>query len=265
MEKQQVVPGSVAPLVEASGGKSPRRWLGALFVAAAIVIATAIGAFTLVRVAELKLRAHSLSVTGSATRRIRSDRVIWTARVQARAPSLVEAYRILQGGVPRVREYLVGHEIPPTEITIGSVTTQELYARNADGMEIPEQIIAYNLSQPVTVTSSDIDRVTTVSQGITSLIEAGVQVESYAPEYIYTQLGPLKVELIAEATRDARTRAQQVASNSGAQLRGLELARVGVVQINAANESSVSWDGVYDRSAIDKDAMTVVTTVFSIE
>ena len=42
-------------------------------------------------------------------------------------------------------------------------------------------------------------------------------------------------------------------------------ARIGVVQVNAADETAVTWDGVYDRSTVDKDVMIVVRTVFELE
>ena len=34
---------------------------------------------------------------------------------------------------------------------------------------------------------------------------------------------------------------------------------------STACESEVSWDGVYDRRSIEKDAMVAVTTVFTVE
>jgi hypothetical protein len=121
------------------------------------------------------------------------------------------------------------------------------------------------LTQPVSVTSGDVPLVTRVSQDVTQLIQDGVDVRSNTPEYIYTGLGPLEVRLIAEATKDARDRASRVAKNTASRLGSLVTARVGVVQVNAANESEVSWDGVYDRTSIEKDAMVAVTTVFTVE
>ncbi|MBI2897486.1 MAG: SIMPL domain-containing protein [Deltaproteobacteria bacterium] len=243
----------------------PRTWIGSLFVSTAVVAAALVVAVALAYAVRVRYAERSVSVTGSATQRIRSDRVMWTATVFARAPALADAYRVLQNGVPRVRRFLVEGGLPEAEITVGSIETTELYARNEDGVEIREQIIGYELTQPVGVTSARIPLVTRLSQDVTQLIQDGVDVRSDAPEYIYTGLGALKVRLIAEATRDAHDRAAKVARNTASYLGPLVSARVGVVQVNAANESEVSWDGVYDRTSIEKDAMVAVTTIFAVE
>lgn len=253
--------GSPAP----NGHHHHRSWIGPLFVSAAVVGAAAILAGTIGYAVRVKYREPTIGVTGSATRRIRSDRVLWSAVVVARAATLAEAFRVLQNGTPRVRSFLVGHGVPEADVTVGSIQTEELYARNEDGIEIREHIVGYVLTQPVAVTSGNIPLVTRVSQDVTQLIQDGVDVRSDTPEYIYTGLGPLKVQLIAQATKDARDRAARVAKNTGSHLGTLVSARVGVVQVNAANESEVSWDGVYDRTAIEKDAMVAVTTVFTVE
>jgi hypothetical protein len=239
--------------------------MGPLFVSIAVVGAAAILAGALGYWVRVRYREPTISVTGSATRRIRSDRVLWSAVVVARSTTLAGAFQVLSNGTPRVKRFLTEKGIAAGEVTVGSIQTEELYARNEDGIEIREQIVGYVLTQPVSVTSGDIALVTRVSQDVTQLIQDGVDVRSDTPEYIYTGLGPLKVQLIAEATKDARDRANRVAKNTGSHLGTLVNARVGVVQVNAANESEVSWDGVYDRTSIEKDAMVAVTTVFTVE
>jgi len=252
-------------MTTSDNGSATRSWIGPLFVSAAVVGAAAILAGTIGYAVRVKYKEPTISVTGSATRRIRSDRVLWSATVVARSTTLAAAFQVLNTGTPRVKKFLTDHGIPESEITVGSIQTEELYARNEDGIEIREQIVGYSLTQPVSITSGDIRLVTRVSQDVTQLIQDGVDVRSDTPEYIYTGLGPLKVQLIAEATKDARDRASRVAKNTATHLGTLVNARVGVVQVNAANESEVSWDGVYDRSSIEKDAMVAVTTVFTVE
>lgn len=240
-------------------------WLSSLLVGCSIVAAMLILSALVRHVVSIRYQERTISVSGSATERCRSDLVVWTARVHARAETLAEAYRVLQKGTPRVRQYLVDHEIPAEEISVGSVSSEELHARNEKGYVIREKIIGYDLYQNVQVTSKNVDLITNVSQEITQLIESGVDVRSERPEYIYTGLGELKVQLIAAATRDARNRAIQVAENSGSEVGVLTTARVGVIQVNAANESDVTWDGVNNRTSIDKDAMVVVRTTFLLE
>src|SRR5262249_14402260 len=135
-------------------------------------------------------------------------------------------------GVPRVRQFLLQHGVAESEISVEAAVTEEIYAQNEEGQELRDHIAAYAMSQSVKVTSSNIDRVKTVANDVTSLIAGGVYVESSEPEYIYTRLGTLKVALVGEATADARARAQQVASRSRSHLGRLVSAHVGVVQVN---------------------------------
>lgn len=207
----------------------------------------------------------SIHVSGSARERVTSDRAIWGAMVHARGTTLTEAYAVLGRDVPRVRQFLLDHAVPEDEIRVGAAVTRELYAQDADGNPIESQIVGYTLEQRVELTSSDIERVGRVAREVTQLIEGGVDVSSSAPEYIHSGLDEIKIRLVGAATADARARAEQVAQHADGSLGRLLSANVGVVQVNAADQTEVSWEGVYDRSSVEKDVMVVVRTEFVLE
>ena len=50
---------------------------------------------------------QTITVTGSARKRIKSDLVIWRAGISYQAPVLADAYRSLSENVPRVKQYLI--------------------------------------------------------------------------------------------------------------------------------------------------------------
>lgn len=79
--------------------------------------------------------------------------------------------------------------------------------------------MAYELEQAVCIETRDVDpggrgR----ARDITALMSDGLAIESEAPRYLYTRLSELKIELTAEAARDARARADQIARQSGGRL-----------------------------------------------
>lgn len=82
-----------------------RLFISAAFVAAAIVVAVAFRHYVDVRYRE------GIVVSGSATRRIRSDRAIWTVSVIARGATVAEAYSILARDIPRVRRFLIDNQV----------------------------------------------------------------------------------------------------------------------------------------------------------
>jgi hypothetical protein len=219
----------------------------------------------IVRVMQIRESDRTVSVTGSAKIRVRSDLVIWRATVSARGANLAEAWSTLSKATPRVRQFLVEHRVPEKQIVVNAVDTEELYDRTPDGMEIPEKIIGYKLFQTIDVTSNDLDRITEVSRQVTELIEQGIEIESDQPSYLYTGLAELKIRLVSAAAQDARTRAEQIVKANHSRILGLASSRMGVVQVNAANETQVSWEGVNDTASIDKDAFVAVSAVYYVE
>jgi hypothetical protein len=231
-------------------------------LAIGLVAATAVGARALVRV---KSEDQTIGVTGSAKRRIRSDLVVWTATVSYKGDSMQGAYKALAAATPKVVEYLKHKGINAAEIVVDSITTKAIHAHDPQGRELEETITGYTMSQTVQVRSADVDRVTEVSRAATELINQGIMIDSGAPEYHYTRLGELKIQMLHEAAKDSRVRAEQIAHATGAKLGPLRSARMGVMQINPADSTETSSEGNNDVSALDKDVMAVVTSQFQLE
>ena len=89
--------------------------------------------------------------------------------------------------------------------------------------------------------------------------------ESSPPKYYDTQLGDLKVSMLGEAAQDAKARAEQIAASTGSSIGAIRSARMGVMQITAADSTDVSDYGIYDTSTIEKDVTAVVNINFAVE
>src|SRR6476620_3390395 len=138
----------------------------ALVLAIGLIIATTIGGWFFVKG---KRGDQTITVTGSARKRIRSDLVIWRSAVSYQAPVLSEAYRSLSEAVPRVKAYLVSKGIAENQITVSSINTQTLHGRSSDGTETSE-ITGYALRQELEVRSTDVDKIAQVAREATELI-----------------------------------------------------------------------------------------------
>lgn len=243
--------------------------LGAAFVIAAFVLA---GAF---------VRAHSteepIRVIGSARKPIRSDFIIWTGRVTQTAPTVDAAYTALTANVAKVRAYLGAKGIASGEIISAAITTKTLYARvNADNnnnngqandtpdVAIYRPIVGYQLSEEVSVRSQSVDLVDSVSRQSTELISKGIPFESDPPQYLSTKLSDLKVTMQAEAARDARARAEQIAASSGCRLGAVRHARMSAPVITPLYSNALSDGGVDDTSSLDKRITAVVTVEYAV-
>jgi len=205
----------------------------------------------------------AITVTGSAKRRITSDLVVWSAGVSAQAPQLAESYRQLADSIPRIKQYLQGKGIPEDQMTVSAITTMTLKRRDSDGNETAE-ITGYSLTQQIEVRSNDVQKIAQVAREATELINQGILIESTPPKYYYTKIGDLKVEMLGEAAKDAKERAERIASSTGNSIGAVRSARMGVLQITAADSTDVSDYGVYDTSTIEKDMTAVVNVSFAV-
>jgi hypothetical protein len=249
----------------------PQLLPSAAVLALGIVVAASIGAWAFVHV---KTSDQTIVVTGSARRRIKSDLIVWSAQVTATAPKLAQAYQTLAHDVGRVKQYLASKGVPVDQIITSSITTKTVRragkrtgeeASGEGGDQLTGNIIGYTLQQEVEIRSAEVDKITRISREVTELVNQGILLDSNAPQYIYTRLGDLKIEMLSEAARDAKLRAQQIASSTGNRVGSLRAAEMGVMQITPPDSNEVSGSGVNDTTSLEKDITAVVHMTFEID
>jgi hypothetical protein len=104
-----------------------------------------------------------------------------------------------------------------------------------------------------------VDKVENISRQVSELINSGIEFYSNSPEYYYTKLAELKIEMIAAATKDANIRAKKIAENAGSKVGRLKNADMGVFQIVAQNSSEeYSWGGSFNTASKRKTATITV-------
>jgi hypothetical protein len=258
----------------------PPRWLdpkalALVALAGAVVWSTSIG-FGTWKSIRIKPEHRTLRVTGSAKKRIVSDLIDWSATLEARAPDRTAAYKQLHEEVDRAVEFLKKEGVKPEEIRPSAATFQEEYENQVEFKVVPGAKDPIRVDKPVfkgyvtraviSIQSTDVPRVERVSREITSLLEQGVSITSLPPQYIYTRLGELKVEMLAAAGKDARARAENIIrSTGGATVGKLKKADTGIINVNPANSTQTSNEGNNDTSAAEKDIITIVHAEFELE
>ncbi len=214
-------------------------------------------------VKSVKLANQTIMVKGTAQKEIRSDIAVWTGRFTARDTDLVQAYSRLESDLGKVLDFLSRSGIPRGEIDVSAVTTMIQYRKTSQGYDTNE-IEQYVLEQTVTVRSKETDLVGTLSRESTTLISDGVEFFSFSPEYYYSGIEDMKIQLLGEATQNARQRAEQLAVNSGGKVGPLRAASQGVFQITPLYSTDVEDWGRYDTTTIEKAVKAVVTIQYSI-
>ena len=245
----------------------------ALSLSVAIVQASVLASGAFLRAKRLD---QNVKITGSAKRRIKSDLMIWRTSVSAEAATLAEAYSKLTRDVGKTKAFLISQGFPENQIVISAVTTTTIRASRGiqkqqlvsedDGVAAGGgRVASYALTQSLQIRSSEIDKLTDVSRRVTQLINQGILLESNEPEYLYTKLAELKVAMLADAAKDARERAAQIASSAGGKVGEMRSAEMGVMQVNAADANEISGYGVNDTKSVEKDVLAVVHVTFALD
>ncbi|MEA3507518.1 MAG: SIMPL domain-containing protein [Synergistota bacterium] len=212
----------------------------------------------------VKLANQTILVKGFAQKPVTSDVAVWSGRFTASSRNLVAAYKKLQDDLEKVLVYLENNGISRDGVDVSSVSTRTQYMRNDRGYETNE-IDSYILEQTVSLNSTEVQKVSRLSKESTSLIEQGVEFYSYSPQYYFSKLEDLKIELLGQATRNASERAHQLAEKSGGSVGALRSASQGVFQITPRYSTDVEDYGMYDTSTIEKSVKAVVTIQYTIE
>lgn len=173
-----------------------------------------------------------------------------------------EAYAAMQEQYKTVEKYLQNKKI--TKIEKKTVNGYYNYKRDANGAytNIPE---SYNFSQPVTISSDNVELIKEISNDITGLISQGIDINVYAVSYNYSKLPELKVSLLEKASVDAKNRAASMLKATHNSVGKIQSVRMGVYQITPVDSTDVSDMGINDATTIDKKVTAVANISFKIK
>lgn len=230
-------------------------------LALGLIVSAWIAADTFERV---KRSDQAITVKGYAEQKITSDYAAWRGRFAVQGKELVSTYDRLTADLATVLGWLKQQGVAEKAIEVSSVQTEAQYARAADGT-MTNQIEGYVLTQTIDVEGADIALISAIAKQSTGLIREGIAFNSDAPKYFYTKINDLKIEMLGEATKDARVRAEQLASNSGGRVGALRGAEQGVFQITSVHSTDVSGYGELDTESIYKSIKAIVTISYAIE
>ena len=242
-------------------------WISALIFGVCFVLAAGAVAFGLAHFRSDS--TQNITATGSASVDFDADLVIWRGSFSATDYSSRDAYAVIKTDAESVKNYLVSHGIPEEEIVFDAVDISRTYSEiyDANGNYAGSQADGYELTQSVTVTSSDIDSVEKISREISELLDQGVELTSSSPEYYYSKLDELKLDLIDKASKNAKDRIDIIAKNTNTKLGKLKNSSLGVFQITAQNTgtSSYSYDGAFDTDSRHKTATITVHLEYGLK
>ena len=217
--------------------------IGISIVMAALILA--------VGLANIITPERSVSVRGLAEREVDADLAVWNMSFSMGENSLESMQRSILEKTEVIKKYLIKHGLEESDFTVkpAAITDNSLNSY-MDQTKITYKFVA---QQTILVRSGKIEAVKSAYADSLELVSAGIAVsQDYDSKvsYEFTKLNDIKPEMIAEATKNARTAAEQFAHDSNSKVGKIKKATQGLFTIE---DAAVGLE--------DKKSVRVVNTV----
>ena len=211
---------------------------------------------------------QSITVKGLAEKPISADSAEWTLNIAVTDATQRGALQKLAAERKVLEDFLVKQGLPNDSITVDVENINDHYDE-VFVKDTPRQVRnGYDGSQSIRVASRDLVKITQANKALLQLRADNHPVTAQPPNYLVGNLEEIKMSLIADATKNARTRATEFVKQDGVKVGVMKSASQGafyILPVGGGEDSDNSYGGVYDKSTIDKTARVVVTIVYNIE
>ena len=201
--------------------------IGISIVMAAVILA--------VGFANIITPERSVSVRGLAEREVDADLAVWNMSFSMGENSLESMQKSILEKTEVIKKYLIKHGLEESDFTVkpAAITDNSLNSY-MDQTKITYKFVA---QQTILVRSGKIEAVKSAYADSLELVSAGIAVsQDYDSKvsYEFTKLNDIKPEMIAEATKNARTAAEQFAHDSNSKVGKIKKATQGLFTIEDA-------------------------------
>jgi len=232
---------------------SDRDWLPALIAGGTVALGVIGGGFFIGQgVVNANVGDRTVTVRGLAERNVKADLAVLPIRFTASGEVLSEVQAKIDADLQTTRRFLAQQGYPETAVSLGRLEVADTQSREYGGNQQGPRFI---LAQTVVVRTGDVDRVQATTRALNELVRQGVVLQDFSgPTFVFTKLNEVRPAMIAEATRAARSGAEQFANDARTQLGPIKEATQGSFEI-------LDRDGVGDSSQSPDQKVRVVTTV----
>ena len=204
--------------------------------------------------------SRSVQVTGAATRAFESDIAKWRLNLSRpiAGSDLTAGYAELGRDVALLVERLHEAGVADTSINLQPVSAQPQWNREGERS-------GFLVQQPLFIVSTDIAAIERMALAPGTVMPPGIALEYSQLEYFYSGIAELKHSLLADATRDAQLRAQEIVGSTDGDLGPIVEARAGVFQITEPFSTEVSGGGMHSTATRRKEITVTVHARFQVE
>ncbi|MCL2649043.1 MAG: SIMPL domain-containing protein [Phycisphaerales bacterium] len=177
----------------------------------------------------LKPNTRNVSVRGLSEREVSADTAQLVILFSNTGRSPEKIFPALAATQKKVVAFLNSNGIKDGDITIGQWKTTRT---SADDLKNDPSLPLFDLSGDITVTTHDVSAVEQAHAKLNDMRAAtNGAVHRGVKSYSFNGLAPIRAEMIAAATKDARNAALQFAEDSGSRVGSISTASQGIFQV----------------------------------
>ncbi len=246
----------------ASDERQQGRMFAAIIVGACLLVGLAVGGYFIGRgAARFKSDTRTVTVKGLVEKEVKADEAVWTLSLRRASDDLKDVHAKLSADREAVIAFLKKQGFKDAEITRQPTRTIDKLAREFASGQTTERL-RYVVTTSLVVRTRSIDAVQKALGSTEELLSSGVVLDGEGnaanPRYVVSKFNDLRPQLLAEATKNARSIAQQFAADSGAQVGKIHSANQGMIQIFGSDGNDES--GPYSPTSTPVKKIRVVST-----
>ncbi|QJR16045.1 SIMPL domain-containing protein [Usitatibacter palustris] len=218
--------------------------------------------------ARFKSDMRTVTVKGLVEKEVKADQAVWTLGLRRASDLLPDAHTKVTADRDAVLAFLKKQGFTDADIERQPTKTLDKLARDFSGQQAER--FRYVVTTAVVVKTANVDLVRAASGATEELLKAGVILDAENasgaanPRFVLAKFNDLRPQLLAEATKNARSIAQQFAADSGATVGSIRSANQGNIQIfgTDGNDESAAFS---PTSAVTKKIRVVSTFEFELQ
>ncbi len=231
--------------------------LVAVILSLGVIISSAIVSNT---IESLKKKDDIVSVKGVAEKKVKSDQGMLMITVKANDKDINTALENLKQQTSELVSTLKANDFSDSEIKLENIISEPVYFYNENGNPTT-RVLSYNVNQIVNITTDKVDKLSPLALKLSENLNLSVS----DAQYLVTNVEKLKIDLLGEATKNAKLRATELVKYNNRSIGGLKSVNQGVFQITGDNNSETSDAGYYDTYSIEKTVRAVISIEYRVE
>lgn len=195
--------------------------------------------------------------TGSAVLDATADTAVWSLTLTARDNTAANAAKRVAAALPKVQAYFTKAGVADNQFTVGSLNS---WSGNDNGQMFTEASLSFS------VRSKDVQQIAGLNTRVMELLAVApdVNINTNPPAYYISTLDELRPKVQQAAVKDAKQRAETMATALGVKLGKPIVIRSSSITVTPPDVIEGDAGG-YDLTTIDKRVRAVVSVTFEVQ